>query len=180
MTYRKLNDFEVINRIKQGDDEAFQLLVNQYKYLIAKKIRQFNLAYDYDDCFQEALILLHKSVMVFDDGYNKTFTRYYELNLTRYLISYKKKNNHYFDFINYKLPKYANHIYEEPRKYQYLDDEIRRALEELSAFEKEVYQTKIINHHSVRQTAKILKTNEKRIYNALDRIKKKIKTHLMQ
>jgi RNA polymerase sporulation-specific sigma factor len=180
MTYRKLNDFEVINRIKQGDDEAFQLLVNQYKYLIAKKIRQFNLAYDYDDCFQEALILLHKSVMVFDDGYNKTFTRYYELNLTRYLISYKKKNNHYFDFINYKLPKYANQIYEEPRKYQYLDDEIRRALRELSAFEKEVYQTKIINHHSVRQTAKILKTNEKRIYNALDRIKKKIKTHLMQ
>lgn len=180
MTYRKLNDFEVINRIKQGDDEAFQLLVNQYQYLIAKKIRQFNLAYDYDDCFQEALILLHKSVMVFDDQFNKTFTRYFELNLTRYLISYKKKNNHYFDLINYKLPIYTSHVYEEPRKYHYLDEEIKDALMQLSDFEKEVYQVKILSHHSVRESAKILKTNEKRIYNALDRIKKKIKIHLMQ
>lgn len=180
MIFRDYNDFEIINLIKQGDDEAFLFMVDKYKFFIAKKIRQFNLAYDYDDCFQEVLMLLHKSILRFDDTFGKTFTRYFELNLTNYLISYKNKKNNYFSFKYEKLPTYQTHLFEEARKYNYLDSEVRDALEALSAFEKQVFQAKIISNRSVRETANALSTNEKRIYNALERIKKKIKMHLIQ
>lgn len=180
MKFRNYNDFEIINLVKQGCDTSFQLMVDKYKFLIAKKIKQFNLVYDFDDCFQEALVLLHKSILKFDDGFNKTFTRFFEMNLTRFLISYKKRNNNYFYFINEKLPVYYVDAYSPPRKNDFLDDEIWGALSHLSGFEKEVYQSKIIEMRSVKETAVYLKTNEKRIYNALDRIKNKIKMHLIK
>jgi|GEM_PF-515661 len=180
MIFRNYNDFEIINRVKQGDDEAFHLMVDKYKFFIAKKIKQFNLVYDYDDCYQEALILLHKSITKFDASYGKTFTRFYEMNLTRYLISYKNKNNHYFKFIKEKLPVYCSPIMETPTPYQFLDEEVHQALDYLSDFEKCVFQTKIIEGRTVIETAKKLNTNKKRIYNALDRIKKKIKIHLIR
>ena len=180
MKYRNYNDFEIIDLVKQGHEAAFELMVEKYKLLIAKKIKQFNLTYDYDDCFQEALILLHKSILKYDDGFGKTFTRFFEMNLTRYLISYKQKNNHYFYFINERLPMVYEHAYTRPPKMDYLEGEIVDVLSHLSAFEKQVYQAKIIEMRSVKETAKYLNTNEKRIYNALDRIKNKFKMHLIK
>lgn len=180
MIFRNYNDFEIINHIKQGDDEAFELMVSKYKFLIAKKIKQFNLVYDYDDCFQESLILLHKSIIKFDETFGKTFTRFFELNLINFLISYKKKKNNYFTFIYEKLPIYHHNTIEEPRRHDFLDQEVYDALENLSGFEKEVFQRKIIEKRTVREAAKIICTDEKRIYNALDRIKNKIKIYLIQ
>lgn len=180
MNFRDYNDFEIIKLIKEGDDEAFQLMVYKYKFFIAKKIKQFNLVYDFDDCYQEALILLHKSVIKFDENYNKTFTRFFELNLINYYISYKKKKNNYFQLVQETLPAKTLSVFEDPKVFNYLDDEIHRAINELSDFEKQVYQIKVIGLKTVRETAQELKTNEKRIYNALDRIKKKIKIHLIR
>ena len=60
MNFRDYNDFEIINLVKQGDEEAFKLMVDKYRFLVAKKIKNFNLMTDFDDCFQEALMLLHK------------------------------------------------------------------------------------------------------------------------
>lgn len=180
MNFRNYNDFEIINLVKQGCDASFQLMVDKYKFLIAKKIRQFNLVYDFEDCYQEALVLLHKSVIKFDDGFNKTFTRFYEMNLIRYLISYKKRKNNYFYFINERLPACYVEAFSRPRQTDFLDDEINDALSYLSDFEKHVYQAKIIEMRTVKETAYYLETNEKRIYNALDRIKNKIKMHLIK
>ncbi|MFP4478498.1 MAG: sigma-70 family RNA polymerase sigma factor [Candidatus Izemoplasmatales bacterium] len=180
MIFRNYNDFEIINLIKEGNDEAFELMVNKYKFLIAKKIKQFNLVYDYDDCFQEALILLHKSIIKFDESFGKTFTRFFELNLINYLISYKKKKNNYFSFIYEKLPIYEHKTIEEPRRHDFLEEEIVDALDKLSSFEKQVFQIKIVEKRSVREVAKIMSSDEKRIYNALDRIKNKIKIYLIQ
>lgn len=180
MDFRNYNDFEIINLVKQGCETSFQLMVDKYKYLIAKKIKQFNMVYDFEDCYQEALVLLHKSILKFDDGFNKTFTRFFEMNLTRFLISYKKRKNNYFYFINEKLPVYYVDAYSPARNTDFLDDEIKCALGYLSTFEKQVFQAKIIEMRTVKETADYLETNEKRIYNALDRIKNKIKIHLIK
>ncbi|MCF7924115.1 MAG: sigma-70 family RNA polymerase sigma factor [Candidatus Izimaplasma sp.] len=180
MIFRNYNDFEIINLIKQGNEEAFVFMVSKYKFLIAKNIRKFNLTYDYDDCFQECLMLLYKSIIKFNESFNKTFTRFFQLNLKNYLISYKKKNNNYFNFKTEKLPMLYNQTVKEAKEYYYLDSEIIRALEHLSIFEKNVFQAKIIEKRSVKETAKYYQTNEKRIHNALDRIRKKIKMHLIQ
>ena len=78
------------------------------------------------------------------------------------------------------LPIYHAPLVQEARHATYLDREIRHALNQLSLFEKDVFETKIIGRKSVKETANQLLTDEKRIYNALDRIKKKIKIHLIQ
>jgi len=180
MIFRNYNDFEIIDLIKQGNEEAFQLMVNKYRYLIAKMIKKFNLVYDYDDCYQEALMLLYKSIIKFDESYNKTFTRFFELNLTNYLISYKNRNNNYFSFIQESLSSNNHQVVSEAMNVVYLDQDLIDTFQQLSSFEKMVFQLKITQQLSVKEIAKELETNEKRIYNAMERIKKKIKMYLIQ
>ncbi|MDT8337242.1 MAG: sigma-70 family RNA polymerase sigma factor [Candidatus Izemoplasmatales bacterium] len=179
MIFRNYNDFEVINLVKEGNEEAFDFMVDKYRYLIAKKIKNFNLLNDYDDCYQEALMLLHKSIIKFDESYNRTFTRFFEANLHNFLITYKGKKSRYTSFMIEKLPIICDFVIKETEKIYFLDQEIYRALNTLSELEKKVYQSKIIEKRSVRECAKYLNCDEKQVYNALDRIRKKIKLHLM-
>jgi hypothetical protein len=43
MDFRNYNDFEIIDLINQGNEEALELMFEKYKYLVAKKISHFNL-----------------------------------------------------------------------------------------------------------------------------------------
>lgn len=179
MIFRNYNDYEIINMVKQGNQEAFQFIVDKYKFFIAKMIKRFNLTDKYEDIYQESLMVLYKSVMRFDEVFNKSFMRFFELNLTNRLITLKNKNNRYGEFLATKLPSICDmSVYEVERTY-YGEAEIKAALTMLSEFEKKVFNTKIIGKKSVRETSKILNCTEKKIYNALDRIKKKLKLHLM-
>ncbi len=179
MIFRNYNDYEIINLIKEGYEEAFELLVEKYRFLIAKKIKSFNLGSEYEDCFQEGLMILYRSAMKFDEGFNKTFTRYFENNFHNYLITYKEKKIRLINFNVEKLPLIQELMVEEPVETMYLDQEIFQALNELSEFEKQVYQSKIIEKRTVRECAYFLNCDEKRVYNALARIRNKIKLHLM-
>jgi RNA polymerase sporulation-specific sigma factor len=179
MIYRNYNDYEIINLVKQGNDEAFNFMVDKYKFLIAKKIKMFNLGYDYDDCFQEALMVLHRSIMRFDDKYNKTFTRYFEGNLVNYLITYKKRQSNYLNFKSEKLPMLYHLQINEEETEVYLDKTIIHTLASFSNFEKRVYQARIIDRLEVRKCAELLNCEEKKVYNAIDRIRNKIKLHMM-
>ncbi|MBN2540357.1 MAG: sigma-70 family RNA polymerase sigma factor [Bacilli bacterium] len=180
MIFRNYNDFEIVIMIKQGSEEAFQFMVNKYRFLVAKIIKKFNLQYEFDDMFQEALMILYKSVLKYDQAYNKTFTRYFEGNLTNRYITIKKQRNRYGQFLSEKLPTlYQDAIQESPHHY-FSESEVKDALNQLSELEKQIFQIKIIEKRTVRETADILKYPEKKIYNALDRIKKKIKIQLLQ
>ncbi|XFA98236.1 hypothetical protein ACAG96_05010 [Candidatus Izemoplasma sp. B36] len=179
MVFRNYNDYEIVNLIKQGNEEAFDFMVSKYEYFIAKKIRKFNLTKNYEDMVQESLMVLYKSIMRFDSSYNKSFMRYFELNLTNRFITIKNKVNKRGEFLANKLPTlYCDIIKEEP-KYYLSDQEIYSALDTLSKFEKKVFQLKIIEKKNIDLITKILNCKTKKIYNALDRIKNKIKMHLM-
>ncbi len=179
MIFRNYNDFEIVNMIKSGNQEAFQFLVDKYKFFIAKMIRKFNLTKDFDDVFQESLMTLYKSALKFEEKYNKTFMRFFELTLTNRLITIKNKEIKYSQFIHEKSASLYNlTIYEQSDNY-FTEKEIKEALIKLSEYEKLVFNTKILGKLSVRETAKKLNCDEKKIYNALERIKNKLKIHLL-
>lgn len=179
MIFRNYNDFEIISLVKRGHEEEFNFMVEKYRFLIAKNVKKFNLVNEFDDVFQEALMILYKSIIRFDDSFNKTFMRYFELNLVNKLISIKSKNNRYGQFISEKLASlYSGNIKENTNLY-ISESEIKNALMTLSKLEKEVFQIKIIEKKSVRETANYLNCDEKKIYNALDRIKNKLKMQLL-
>jgi len=178
LIFRNYNDYEIIDFIKQGNEEALQLMVDKYRYLIAKKIVKFNLTEDFDDYFQEGLLVLYRSVLKFDDSRAKTFTRYFEMNLEHHLISAIRTKTRKMKFIIEKLPMLYGEAVAESRTEYYSEDEIRAVIHVLSDLEKRVFDRRFIQNHEVKEIAEIEAIDAKTVYNAIERIRKKIKLHL--
>lgn len=178
--YPHHNDYEIINLIKEGDDAAFKLMVEKYTKFIAKKIHKYNLAYEFDDLHQEGLIILHKSVMTFDESFNKTFTKYFELNFERYLISFIRtiSSRTNTKVLHYREIKENNHCIHENSAYYYLHiNEIKKVLTEL---EYRVYILREIKNYDIEYISTLLKISVKSTYNSFHRAKLKIKTHFKE
>lgn len=178
MNFRDYNDYEIINLVKQGNEEALALMIEKYRLLIAKKANKFNLKLDFDDRFQEGLIVLYRSILKYDEHYGKTFTRYFEHNLENHLISLYRKERNYGKFLSNKAAVLIDYSVDESRRDVYSQLEIGQALLELSDFEKAVFRVRFVLHRSPAESARILDCQTKQIYNAVDRIRAKIKMHL--
>ncbi len=178
LDFRQYNDFEIIDYVKQGNEEALSLMVEKYRYLIAKKISKFNLVDEFDDYFQEGLLILYKSILYFDESKRKTFTRFFEMNYERHLISALRKRKHQRQFQIEKYPLLCEETVLETPKSYVTEAEIRDVLTRLSPFEKTIYQQRFIENQTIRAIAKNHGIDEKKVYNAIERIRKKIKLHL--
>ncbi len=177
MKRRSHNDFEIIDRIKQGDETAFELLVGQYQNMIAKKIHHYNLSYDFDDLFQEGLMVLHKTAFSFDDAYKKSFTRFFEMALERHFITMIRTRSRRKDkMVRYKdCIASLNHVIEENSVYYGLHvSEIKKVLTNLEFM---VYALKELKNIPIARIAEDYQLEEKKIYNALHRSKEKIKAY---
>ncbi len=171
------NDYEIVDRIKEGDEEAFTLLADQYERFIKKKIHRFNLAYDKEELVQEGLILLHKSALIFDESRGKTFTRFFEMNLERLFISRIKrlKRRSEIGRLYEKDIASMNHRVRESSVYYPLFlEEVR---EVLSPFEFAVYNRCEMQCEDHTSVAASQRCDTKSVYNALHRAKAKIRAY---
>lgn len=171
------NDYEIIDLAKSGNSDALQLLFDKYSNLIRKMIYKFNFVKDFEDYMQIGLETLYKSVVKYSDAYNKTFTRYFEMNLKRKFISictkeYRRKQ--IYD-VNVK-DIYTNFINEDNEFYLYKDD-LKKAFKLLTDLEKEVYISKLINNEQVESIGFRLSIPKKSIYNSLHRAKNKLREY---
>ncbi len=174
------NDFEIISLIREGNDEALALMFEKYTPLIYKKIDRYNLNFDRDDMYQEGLMILHKTLIKYDDTYRKTFTRFFELNLDRMYITIISKRTRRTDIFNNNV----NYIYEtssdrkEPSVYYKLYlEELKKIL---TKRENLVYTLRELKNYSIEYITKKYKLSEKVVYNSLYRAKAKIKEHFKQ
>lgn len=176
----KHNDYEIIDYIKEGNQDALSLLFEKYKPLISKKIMQFNLQYQYDDMVQEAHMILLKSLRKFDEKYNKTFTRYFEQNLHRYYISTVTKEvrrNEIYQEYEWVIYETMHHT---PKNDGYKELILRDIEKILTNLEYMVYTLREVQNFSVEYITKTYKLDEKVVYNSLHRAKSKIKSHFKQ
>ena len=173
MTFRH-NDYEIIALIKEGNDEALNLMVTKYRRFIAKKIHQFNLEYHFEDLMQEGIIVLYRSVITFNPIYNKTFTRYLEMNLKRHMMTTIQKFKRYSEVKYFHEEIIAENtlcLHESSEYYELHLNEIKPIL---SLLEYQVYMLREQKNYSIEAIAKMLEQSEKTIYNALHRAKSKI------
>ncbi len=177
MTYLKHNDYEIISQIREGNDEALELMFDKYSRFISKKIFKFNLYFEYDDMYQEGLMILFKSIKTFDEIYSKSFTRYFELNLERKFITIISKNLRRKEIFK----KNENFIYETNHNinqnsvyYDLLKKEISKIL---TNNEYLVYTLRELNNYSITYIREKHSMSDKAIYNSLHRAKVKIKKH---
>lgn len=172
----KLNDYEIIAQIQTGCESSMEMMILKYEKLLARIIHHYNLGYHFEDLMQESKMILVESVRIFDPKFNKTFTRFLELNVSRHMMTtirnFKRKAQVYYDhehLIRTSLqcqemnsPYYAIHL-----------EEIRGILTD---FEFQVYAMRVINNASISLICEITGANEKKIYNTIDRAKRKIGT----
>lgn len=175
----KHNDFEILHLVRENDPDALKLMFDKYTPLIYKTIYKFNLQYELEDMYQEGLLILHTSITKYNEDHtaSKSFTKYFQLNLTRKYISIVTKKRRRQEIFEQNI----HYIYE-----QTLPNE--NALEDSSIYLKEikkiltkqeflVYTLRELENFSVQYISKTHDYNEKVIYNTLYRARRKISEH---
>lgn len=137
---------------------------------------------DKEDLYQEVIIKIYKATKTFDFNGKQPFTHYVQCVISSVKYDYLRK---YFaitkrteSLINEYKVKYKNHsLYKETELtclHKIQLTEIQRQFKHLSTFEKEV-MTLLCQHYSPKEIAKILKVSDKKVYNAIQRSKQKLK-----
>jgi RNA polymerase sporulation-specific sigma factor len=177
MKFVKHNDFEIIYEIREGNQEALNLMFDKYKHLISKKIYKFNLQYEYDDMYQEALMILYKSIRFFSEIHSKSFTKYFEMNLNRKFITIVTKKRRRYEIFSSNEAYIYEHNHDTNQSSVYYELYKKEIAKILTKQELLVYTLRELHNFSVSYISKNAGIKEKVIYNSLHRAKAKIKIH---
>jgi RNA polymerase sporulation-specific sigma factor len=179
MSYKAYNDYELLYLFKEKHNQkALEILIKKYEKFIYKKVISFfPRKRDIEDYFQEGLLCLYRAINSFNDKYNKTFMRYFEVILDRHLINLYHKNKREDEktlmLIN-EATVNEQIAYEEPKEETKIDVKLGSKLEEL------IYLYYYIEGKSVNYLSKKLKLSKKQVYNGIYRVKRKLSEQLKE
>lgn len=161
-----MNDYELIYLIQSDqDDHALNFMYQKYHRFIWKLIHLLNLEKkEHEDFYQEGVLMLHKAIKTFNERYNKSFTRYFELILKRHFYQLKQTLPKYYLFDHTDFVKDVVYIEE---SYDPID--LNSHLERL------VYEKYFVLKQSISKIKEDSTYSSKQIYNAVYRIKDKYK-----
>lgn len=204
--YVNCTDEELIDRLRDGESDITDYLMDKYKNLVKSKAKaMFILGADNEDLIQEGMIGLFKAVRDYDCGRDASFQTFAMLCIARQMYtavqaSGRKKHaplNYYISLYTEnaegadgdparELLDYLPSEYEQGRNPEemLIDRENAQNLEaaidsELSPFEKQVLDLCMTGMGYV-EIAKVLGREEKATDNAIQRIKGKIKRILQR
>ena len=161
------NDNELLYLITEHDEDAFMELYSKYIPLIKRKILDFRISpKNFDDFFQEGSIILVKALETYKRNSIKTFTKYFELILSRRIIDLLKKESNYY--YNVELSDDMDIYFKEEIKVY--DEE---PLGFLSDMERKIYVKKYHDGLKASAIALELKITPRQVYNSLQRIRRK-------
>lgn len=200
--YRKASDEVLVSQAREGDNYALEFVLTKYKNLVRKKARTyFLIGADKDDIIQEGMIGLYKAIRDFNKEKSVSFKAFAELCVTRQMISAVKastrqKHVPLNSYISLNKPLFEEGD-EQHSLMDYMpskkvinpedlliDKENLSMIEyeldsRLSALEKEVLSL-YLEGKTYDQIAYILERTVKSIDNALQRIKKKVETIVLE
>ena len=196
-----LCDEEIVQAFQWGDEEAFNVLVKKYEYLIGLKIKSyFLLGGDREDLLQEARLGLYKAARDFKTEGKSSFRGFADLCITRQLItaikaSARQKHSLLNNALSLNIPKNSKRLEDDlilmemlphPRtvspEQATVEKENKREREQmlqeiLSPIEKDVFAL-YMKGQTYMQISQNLHLSQKTVDNALYRIKKKMKTQM--
>ena len=192
--YENLSDEDLINKIRLGDVNAQDYLLEKYRNIVTMKSNRFFLiGAESDDMIQEGMIGLFKAIQSFDLEKNISFKTFANLCIERQLITAIKTSNRQKhmplnSYFSLNITAYNENedtedidildanIVEDPvetitkREYrEFLENKIDQ---NLSSFEKKVLN-RYIQGESYIDIANKLNSPVKAIDNAIQRIRKK-------
>lgn len=193
MDYKEFNDYELLSYIKEGNEDANNIILKKYSPLINKIAGEMiyfckNNGLDKNDLFQEGLIGLDHAIDKYQEQENILFYTYAKTCIKRKIISViiaanRNKNKLLNESISYddeenllmKMIKDSNPNPEEI----VIDNEkeeqlIKKIKNNLTDLEDQVFEL-MISGFNYREIARILDKDQKSIDNTIQRLKSKIK-----
>jgi len=199
--YEQFTDEELIVRLRDGEEEITDYILNKYKNLVKSKAKSmFILGADNDDLIQEGMIGLMKAIRGYDSGRDASFVTFADLCISRQMFTAiqaagRQKHaplNTYISLYIGSAEKGEGEEWElihsltspsdkNPEELLIEDENLERLEKlidkELSEFEKQVLDL-FLTGMTYTQIAKVLGKDEKSTDNALQRIKAKIRKQI--
>ena len=194
--YHKLTDEQIIDEIKNGNEEALVFLLEKYNDLVNSKVgKYFIIGAEREDTIQEGMIGLFKAIKSYNSEMQSSFKSFANICIERQLItaiktSNRQKHQPLNSYLSLNTAAYDNNeddsvelletfnskTIEDPletimKREQY--NEVENAVNKnLSDFEKKVLNS-YLNGESYNTIATKLETPVKSVDNAIQRIRKK-------
>ena len=196
--YQNLADEQIIEQIKQGDEEALSYILEKYKNLVNIKVNKyFMIGAEKEDIAQEGMIGLFKAIKSYDAEKQNSFKSFANICIERQLITAIKSSNRQKhiplnSYLSLNTAAYDNNeddsvelidtfnsnTIEDPletiMKQEYYNEVETAVNKNLSKFEKQVLD-RYLKGESYVKIAEKLDSPVKSIDNAIQRIRMKIK-----
>lgn len=197
--YVDLEDEGLVERVRNGDSQALEYLINKYKNFVRAKSRSyFLIGADHEDIVQEGMIGLYKAIRDFKGDKLSSFKAFAELCITRQIITAiktatRQKHIPLNSYVSLDKP-----IYDEESDRTLLDvicgtrvtdpeeliinqeefDDIELKMSEiLSDLERKVLML-YLDGRSYQEISEELNRHVKSIDNALQRVKRKLERYV--
>ena len=194
--YQNLEDEQIIEQIKQGDEEALSYILEKYKNLVNIKVsKYFMIGAEKEDIAQEGMIGLFKAIKSYDSEKQNSFKSFANICIERQLITAIKSSNRQKhiplnSYLSLNTAAYDNNeddsvelidtfnsnTIEDPletiMKQEYYNEVETAVNKNLSKFEKQVLD-RYLKGESYVKIAEKLDSPVKSIDNAIQRIRKK-------
>ena len=197
MEYKDFNDYELLDYIAEGNEDANNIIIKKYEPLINKidlKMLPYckNNGLDLSDLVQEGMIGLNHAIERYHEKGNTLFYTYALKCIERKIISVvissnRNKNKILNESISYDddenlILKFIKDSSPSPEEVL-IGEELEKKLlskikDKLTDLEEQVF-TLMINGFKYKEIAEILDKDEKSIDNTIQRIKTKIKKILL-
>ena len=178
----------LVDKAKNGDQNAFSQLVDKYEPLIESLVFKFYdeniVGLNKDDLRQEAILKLYKSVLSFDTEQAEVeFGLYAKICISNALVSqirfYKPKTA---ESLNEDMENSCNSLEGQDPSERILEEERVAALYTLVRNNLSQYEYKVwslyVSGKTAKDIGKIVGVDEKSVNNAIYRIRKKLRERL--
>ena len=196
MDYSNYNDYELLDFIYEGNEEANNIILEKYDPLIssiATKMLKYcrNSGLDYNDLRQEGFIGFNYAISHFTEEKNTVFYTYVKKCIERRMISTVISSNRLkhkflneaisFDNDSNMLDKTLKDDLNNPEfiveNIELEENLIKNVKRKLTDYEEQVFELMIADFN-YREIAEILEKDKKAIDNAIQRIRNKVKETL--
>ncbi len=192
MPYEAFSDEELIEKLRRGEDDITDYILEKYKPLVRKKTNaMYLIGGEPDDLIQEGMIGLFKAIRDYKPDKDASFYHFAELCINRQLYSAleasnRKKHQPLNSYISLSEQEHPDAVAAEllvdkesgPEQTvieQELWEEYKKRLaQNLSKMENQVLQYYLDGNHYI-QIAEMMGKSPKSIDNALQRIRQKIR-----
>lgn len=192
MPYEAFSDEELIEKLRQGEDDITDYILEKYKPLVRKKTNaMYLIGGETEDLIQEGMIGLFKAIRDYKPDKDASFYHFAELCINRQLYSAleasnRKKHQPLNSYISLSEQEHPDAVAaellvdkESGPEQTVIEQEVweeykKRLAQKLSRMENQVLQYYLEGNHYI-QIAEMMGKSPKSIDNALQRIRQKIR-----